>query len=862
LWATLLPYYTDEPTARSNESLAWVGTSSAYGVLFGGIGCNGFCNDSWIFSEASGSPEWAQLVGNSPSSREGAAFANDPLLGGAVLFGGTNISATFSDTWFFNATLNELVHRWTPLHPAVSPSARSFSAYAWDPDLSGVLLFGGQSAAGQPLNDTWLFANGTWDRITTPNAPSPRWGSSLDFDSTTGIAYLFGGTNGSALCSDTWEFSGGNWVELNPANAPEARYDFAMATTDGGYPILFGGYGENGPMNDTWMYQNGTWQNLTSLFVPGAPYPPPNGGVVMVSTPSIYPNTFIMIEGIPSDLSSFTTWELGIPFGGNPGGITVGITQSATQGETPLAVRFDSAVTGGSPPYNYTWTFSSTAIDSYGPAITHVFNSSLPTSMIFTVTLIVTDSRGDRGQAIASVTVLPPPTPPPKPPAPPWALYIFTAVLVGLVATGSYYLAGRTKDVLVSRRELREIRGSLGLVREVPFPLSLQPILASFFVDRDLERFLKSVLKETRREVSGVSRAVLATFKRGSGVFTWLARTILNVTSKVIIAVTVIFILLQLQTVVQGMNWHTFYCRACDQATVTSWANFVWNFLSGQWLSMSFPIAHGETVPFYTLISQSIELGFVALVLSIVIAYPLGMYSGWSRGGAVDNATRTYSAFSLFFPTIVLSFLLIGSSYELWVSSNGSGATPFGILPSTAQWYIANMGNVPTWLTLFGTTTPTGFPIIDAALHGAWPMEEIVVAKTLFQATVIAIVYSSIYLRYLRVAMAEAAEEPYITAGRARGITERSLLWRHAGGRALPLYISVFSTTFSAFLLTIAIVELAFIDIGIGTIVWSGTISLLVPVVFVFVVAVVVTNVTADGLVRMIDRRVAAGRLV
>jgi peptide/nickel transport system permease protein len=744
------------------------------------------------------------------------------------MFGGTNLSATYSETWFFNASLNQLVDRWTELSPASSPSARSFSAMTWDPTLDGVLLFGGQSGTGGPLNDTWLYKNGTWAEIHPANSPSPRWGSSMAFDSTDGIAYLFGGTNGNTLYSDTWEFRNGTWTELNYAIGPGPRYDLAMSTTEGGYPVVFGGFGENGPLNDTWMYHNGSWQNLTSLFTPGPPTPSTQGGVVMVASDSLYPNSFILIEGTPSQPSSFMTWMLGIPFGGNPGGLVVGITESASKGLSPLAVRFEAVATGGTPPYNYTWTFSDTGGQGYGIAISHVFNSSLQTNVLYSISLAVTDSRGDRGVTTVSVTVLAPPPTPPKPPPPPYALYAFSAVLVGLVVAGSYYLTKRARAAVVSRRELREIRKTLDIVREK----------------------------------WSISHALSASWKRLNGVFTWLARTALNVVSKVLIAVTAIFFLLQLETSFQCDAWHF---HGCVNSVVFSWANFVWGFFSGSWLTTLMPVgppSNAVSVPFYTLISQSLELGFIALVISIVIAYPIGLLAGWYRGGVVDNAARTYSTFSLYFPTIILSFLLIGVTYSAWYSFTGSEGSVFGILPNTAVWYIGHLGNVPNWLTLIGTTTPTGFPIIDSAVHGAWSLEELVLAKTVFQAAIIAIVYSSIYLRYLRVAMAEATEEPYIVAGRARGISERTLLWRHAGRRALPLYISVFSTTFSAFLLTVAVVELAFSDIGIGSIVWSGDIGLLVPVVFVFVIAVVITNVTADGLVRMLDKRVTAGRLV
>ena len=66
------------------------------------------------------------------------------------------------------------------------------------------------ATAGSP-DHTWVIANGTCTRLSTPVTPTPRTGSAMAFDPQRGRAVLFGGStwiggNISLPNSDTWEF--------------------------------------------------------------------------------------------------------------------------------------------------------------------------------------------------------------------------------------------------------------------------------------------------------------------------------------------------------------------------------------------------------------------------------------------------------------------------------------------------------------------------------------------------------------------------------------------------------------------------------------------------------------------------------
>src|SRR5262245_28558314 len=55
----------------------------------------------------------------------------------------------------------------------------------------------------------------------------------------------------------------------------------------------------------------------------------------------------------------------------------------------------------------------------------------------------------------------------------------------------------------------------------------------------------------------------------------------------------------------------------------------------------------------------TVELGFVAMFLSLLIGVPLGMYSAVRRGGALDSAARVFAVLGQSMPAFWLGLMLI-----------------------------------------------------------------------------------------------------------------------------------------------------------------------------------------------------------
>src|SRR5438093_11263239 len=88
----------------------------------------------------------------------------------------------------------------------------------------------------------------------------------------------------------------------------------------------------------------------------------------------------------------------------------------------------------------------------------------------------------------------------------------------------------------------------------------------------------------------------------------------------------------------------------------------------------------------------TVELGFVAMFLSVLIAVPLGVYSAVRRGGALDGAARMFGVLGQSMPTFWLGLMLIlffGVVLGL-LPAGGRGGLEHLILPAFTLGYFTS----------------------------------------------------------------------------------------------------------------------------------------------------------------------------
>jgi hypothetical protein len=240
------------PSARSGPAMAYDAAAKNV-VLFGGIDSAGkSLNDTWTWDGKTWTQQFPPV---SPTARrfDGHGMAYYAPARKVLIFGGIDGGHVFGDTW----TWDGIAKTWTEQMPLASPSTRR-TMIAYDEAGRVIVLFGGDS--GGPFTrdtvygDTWIWDGVTWSRRFPAAAPSARGEAALAFDPDLGGIVLFGGRGSKGeQYNDTWLWNASGWTLLQPAVLPAARCAAAIDYDPiAGELLLFGGFGTK-THSDTWV---------------------------------------------------------------------------------------------------------------------------------------------------------------------------------------------------------------------------------------------------------------------------------------------------------------------------------------------------------------------------------------------------------------------------------------------------------------------------------------------------------------------------------------------------------------------------------------------------------------------------------
>lgn len=244
-------------------------------------------NPRMPYKATRGDWEDAVLNGNSWMPIE-TATPSARLWGGMVpcgpratlLYGGTADSGTTSETiaWLLVPVRNNQTIGWdmVEMEGKAMPLARSRHGLALLRD-GRLLMFGGHSASGEGLGDTWVLTLdtnlrvGRWDKwhaFASSTRPSPRYFFALAPLGTSGQVLGFGGFDPAyqQALGDTWLFNvTAGWHEISPVARPEARSGHTLVPVEDGVALLFGGVegvlASELTRDDSWLFlgENDTW---------------------------------------------------------------------------------------------------------------------------------------------------------------------------------------------------------------------------------------------------------------------------------------------------------------------------------------------------------------------------------------------------------------------------------------------------------------------------------------------------------------------------------------------------------------------------------------------------------------------------
>jgi peptide/nickel transport system permease protein len=217
-------------------------------------------------------------------------------------------------------------------------------------------------------------------------------------------------------------------------------------------------------------------------------------------------------------------------------------------------------------------------------------------------------------------------------------------------------------------------------------------------------------------------------------------------------------------------------------------------------------------------ISLTTHLAVLSAIIALLIALPIGVLSAVRQDTASDYLGRLFAILGLSLPdfwlaTVVITFLAI------WF-----------------QW-IPPIGFAPLW--------------VDPARC---------LSQLLIPAAIIGARLAAVSMRMTRSSLLEVLRQDYIRTARAKGTRERAVIVRHALKNAFIPVVTVIGGQFSVLLGGTVIVEVIFLQPGVGSLMLDAVLlrdyTLIQGAVLFFAAVIVATNLLVDLSYAWLDPRI------
>ena len=230
--------------------------------------------------------------------------------------------------------------------------------------------------------------------------------------------------------------------------------------------------------------------------------------------------------------------------------------------------------------------------------------------------------------------------------------------------------------------------------------------------------------------------------------------------------------------------------------------------------------------PVTELIAQRIEptlsLAAGTLLLSVLLAVPLGTLAAWRMGGWLDRILSGFSVAGFSIPVFVVGYVLIY------------------VFAIELQWL-----PVQGYRRLFGPTSQG---------VGPWAYQLVLPWVTL------STIYIALIARITRASVSEALTEDYIRTARAKGLRESAVLMRHALANAAVPIATVIGIGVALLIGGVVVTETVYAIPGLGSLTVDAVLNRDFPViqgvVLFFSVLYVLVNLLVDLSYLVLDPRI------
>ena len=262
-----------------------------------------------------------------------------------------------------------------------------------------------------------------------------------------------------------------------------------------------------------------------------------------------------------------------------------------------------------------------------------------------------------------------------------------------------------------------------------------------------------------------------------------------------------------------------------DQSPVGQYTTWLGNFVTGD-LGASLHSRQPVWPDLKEAIFNSLQLGAFAWLISIFLGTTIGTISAVRQYSIFDGFTTGVSFVGLSIPPFFFGLIL-----------------QIVLVLQFQQWF----GDTPFFTSRMNSTGNDGFGY-DRLMHMVLP------------ALTVAVQSVAIYSRYMRSSMLEVLNSDYLRTARAKGLSERRVIVRHAMRNALIPVTTFAALDIGAIVGGLVITEQIFEWPGMGLYflraIGDGDYVKILPWMMIVVVSVIIFNLIADLIYGVLDPRI------
>ena len=220
-------------------------------------------------------------------------------------------------------------------------------------------------------------------------------------------------------------------------------------------------------------------------------------------------------------------------------------------------------------------------------------------------------------------------------------------------------------------------------------------------------------------------------------------------------------------------------------------------------------------------IRPSIQLALFAMLISLTVAFPVGILSATHRNSPVDGLGTMFALFGICMPNFLIALLLI---FVFGVSLR--------------------------WLPISGYVDPLQDPLAG-------------IRSLTLPAVTLGLALAAVITRTLRSSLLEVLSEDYVRTARAKGLADRLVIRRHALKNGLIPVVTLLGLQFGTLIGGAVITEYVFALPGVGRLVVDAIFSrdypLVQGVILLISIGFILRNLVVDVVYGWLDPRIRYG---